>query len=83
VTWIEADDRFELAAPVPLNLVCFRHVDGDDANQRLLDSLNASGALHLTHTRLDDKLTLRLSIGQTHTERRHVEGAWQRITSLV
>jgi len=83
VAWIEADDRFELAAPAPLNLVCFRHVGGDEVNQRLLDELNASGALHLTHTRLDDRLTLRLSIGQTHTERRHVEAAWDRIRTLA
>ena len=81
VGWIEADDRFEVAAPVPLNLVCFRHVGGDDANQRILDACNASGALHLTHTRLDDRLTLRLCVGQTHTERRHVEAAWARIAA--
>ena len=83
VGWIEADDRFELAAPVPLNLVCFRHVGGDEANQRLLDTLNASGGLYLTHTRLDGRLTLRLSIGQTHTERHHVVAAWERITALA
>ena len=83
VGWIEADDRFELAAPVPLNLVCFRHVGGDDANQRILDDCNASGGLHLTHTRLDDRLTLRLCVGQTHTERRHVAAAWDRITALA
>ncbi|HMQ24904.1 MAG TPA: pyridoxal-dependent decarboxylase [Acidimicrobiales bacterium] len=83
VGWIEADDRFELAAPVPLNLVCFRHVGGDETNQRILDECNASGALHLTHTRLADRLTLRLCVGQTHTERRHVEAAWARITELA
>jgi aromatic-L-amino-acid decarboxylase len=81
--WVEADDRFELAAPAPLNLVCFRHVDGDEVNQRLLDELNASGRLYLTHTRLDDRMTLRMSIGQTHTERRHVEAAWEAITALA
>ena len=83
VGWIEADDRFELAAPVPLNLVCFRHVGGDDANQAILDGCNASGALHLTHTRLDDRLTLRLCVGQTHTEQRHVAAAWDHITALA
>jgi aromatic-L-amino-acid decarboxylase len=83
VGWIGADDRFELAAPVPLNLVCFRHVDGDEVNQRILDACNASGAMHLTHTRLDDRLTLRLCVGQTTTERRHVEAAWARITALA
>jgi aromatic-L-amino-acid decarboxylase len=77
--WVEADPRFELAVPPPLNLVCFRHLGGEEANQRILDRLNASGALYLTHTRLDGTLTLRLCVGQTHTEARHVEAAWRRI----
>jgi aromatic-L-amino-acid/L-tryptophan decarboxylase len=81
--WVEADPAFELAAPVPLNLVCFRHLGGDEVNQRLLDRLNASGELYLTHTRLDGLLTLRLAIGGTHTGRRHVEAAWERIRRLV
>jgi aromatic-L-amino-acid decarboxylase len=77
--WVRADDRFELAAPAPLNLVCFRLKSGDDANQRLLDALNRSGDLHLTHTRLNDKITLRLCVGQTNTTERHVQNAWRRI----
>ena len=78
-SWVEADARFELAAPAPLSLVCFRHRGGDEANQRLMDELNASGRLYLTHTRLDGKLTLRMAIGATGTERRHVEAAWHAI----
>jgi aromatic-L-amino-acid decarboxylase len=78
-SWIGADVRFELAVEPPLNLVCFRHRGGDEANQALLDRLNASGRLYLTHTRLNDRLTLRLSVGQTHTQRRHVEQAWNLI----
>jgi aromatic-L-amino-acid decarboxylase len=77
--WIDASDDFELAAPSPLNLVCFRHRAGDAANQALLERLNRSGALYLTHTKLDGKLTLRMSIGQTQTELQHVAQAWQRI----
>jgi aromatic-L-amino-acid decarboxylase len=77
--WVREDPRFELAVEPPLNLVCFRHRGGDAANQALLDALNGSGALYLTHTKLDGKLTLRMSIGQTHTERHHVEAAWERI----
>ncbi len=76
--WVRDDPRFELAAPVPLNLVCFRHRAGDAANQTILDRLNASGDLYLTHTRLDGKLTLRMCIGQASTERRHVANAWRR-----
>ena len=77
--WVEKDDRFELAAPAPLNLVCFRHKAGDGANRRMLERLNSSGELFLTHTRLSGKLTLRMSIGQTHTQARHVKKAWERI----
>jgi aromatic-L-amino-acid decarboxylase len=77
--WVRADDRFALAAPAPLNLVCFRHVGGDAVNQRILDRLNRSGRLFLTHTRLDGRLVLRMSIGATRTERRHVEAAWAAI----
>ena len=79
VEWIRKDDRFELAAPAPLNLVCFRHKAGDAANQGIMDRLNRSGDLFLTHTKLNGKLTLRMSIGQTHTKARHVENAWRRI----
>jgi len=81
--WVKKDDRFELAATVPLNLVCFRLKSGDAANQALMDRLNRSGDLYLTHTKLNDRFTLRLSIGQTNTQRRHVERAWKRIREEV
>ena len=77
--WVGQDERFEMAAPAPLNLVCFRHVGGDASNQLLMDRLNRSGDLYLTHTRLNDRFTLRLCVGQTHTALRHVESAWKRI----
>ena len=83
VTWVEADDRFALAAPPRLGLVCLRHVDGDVATQALLDAVNASGEQYLTHTRLDDRLVLRVSIGQTHTEERHVRALWDHVMSLA
>jgi len=76
---VRQDDRFELAAPVPLNLVCFRLKAGDAANQALLDHVNRSGDLYLTHTKLDGRFTLRMSVGQTNTQARHVENAWKRI----
>src|SRR5581483_1561548 len=77
--WIREDDCFELAAPVPLNLVCFRVKGGDEANQALMDRLNHSGDLYLTHTRLNNRLTLRFCVGQTNTTERHVKQAWKRI----
>ena len=77
--WVREDDQFELAAPVPLNLVCFRHKGGDAVNQGIMDRINRSGDLFLTHTKLNGKLTLRLSVGQTNTQERHVRRAWERI----
>ena len=82
-SWIEDDDRFELAVPPPLNLVCFRHKLGDDFNQELMDRLNRSGDLYLTHTSMHDRLTLRLCAGQTNTELRHVEQAWRKIQEVA
>ncbi|MBE2240011.1 MAG: aspartate aminotransferase family protein [Caldilineaceae bacterium] len=77
--WVRASQTFEVAAPAPLNLVCFRHVGGDAVNQQIMDRLNTSGDLYLTHTRLDGRLTLRLVVGQTHTRAEHVRAAWERI----
>ena len=77
--WVREDGRFELAAPAPLNLVCFRHKGGDAANQAIMERLNRSGDLFLTHTKLNGEFTLRLCVGQTNTEARHVERAWKRI----
>ncbi len=82
-SWVAADERFELVVPRSLNLVCFRLRGSDEANEELLARLNASGALYLTHTRLGERYTLRMSIGQTGTEERHVAAAWERIRSLA
>jgi aromatic-L-amino-acid decarboxylase len=81
--WVKASDRFELAAPAPLNLVCFRHVGGDEVSRRLLERLNASGRLYLTHTTLAGRYALRMSIGQSRTEERHVENAWRAIAETA
>jgi aromatic-L-amino-acid decarboxylase len=78
-SWVAADERFELVTPRVLNLVCFRLKGSDETNQALLERLNASGELFLTHTRLGERYALRMSIGQTRTEERHVRAAWERI----
>ena len=80
---VEASEEFELAAPVSVGLVCFRHRAGDAFNQTLMDRLNQSGALYLTHTRLDDRLVLRLAVGVPATRREHVEAAWGRIVETA
>ena len=80
---VAADERFELSAPAPLALVCFRLRGEDGPNERLLAALNASGELFLTHTRLDGRFVLRMAIGGTWTESRHVEAAWERIAAAA
>jgi len=81
--WVAADKDFEIVAPHPLNLVCFRHQAGDERNQRIMEKLNASGELYLTHTKLNGKFTLRLCIGQAQTQRKHVEKAWKLIVEAA
>ncbi|MBK9179568.1 MAG: aspartate aminotransferase family protein [Acidimicrobiales bacterium] len=80
---VDADPRVELAAPAPLGLVCLRHTAGDDATQQLLDDLNATRRVLCTHTRLDDRLVLRVAIGGTATTREHVDGLWHLIDGLA
>ncbi len=81
--WVEKDPAFELAAPVPLNLVCFRFKGSDEQNRTLLDRLNQSGKIFLTHTTLDNRIVLRMCIGQTYTEMHHVQAAWHLIRSYA
>ncbi|MDE3011423.1 MAG: aspartate aminotransferase family protein, partial [Pseudomonadota bacterium] len=80
---VDQDADFERLAAVPFSLVCFRHRAGDAFNARLLAALNDSGALLLSHTVIDGRYALRLSVGATHTERRHVEQAWTRIRATA
>ena len=77
--WVSDHPHFELATPAPLNLVCFRHTAGDEVTAQIMERINQSGQAYLTHTKLDERFTLRLSVGQTHTEARHVENVWQLI----
>jgi aromatic-L-amino-acid/L-tryptophan decarboxylase len=87
--WVEADSRFALLAPVGLGLVCFRLDDGreesglDALNRRLLERVNASGRVFLTHTTLRGKFAIRLVVGQRTTEERHVRGAWDIISAAA
>ena len=82
-SWVEASDNFELCAPVHLNLVCFRHRGGDEINRELLEHLNSSGRLYLTHTKLNGRTVLRMSIGQSRTELKHVIAAWEQIQAAA
>jgi aromatic-L-amino-acid decarboxylase len=81
--WVAADERFELVAPHQLSLVTFRLRAGDDATRALMDAANSSGALYLTHTLVDGRVALRMAIGATATELRHVEAAWRTLQDLA
>lgn len=83
---VEEAPDWELLAPVPLGLVCFRHVppalEGDEAalaehNAALLARVNASGKVFLTHTTLRGRYAIRMALGSFRTERRHVDEAWR------
>jgi aromatic-L-amino-acid/L-tryptophan decarboxylase len=84
---IRQHPEFELLAPVPLNTICFRyHPEGVDdrdllnqINADLLERLNRSGTMFLTHTKLNGEFTIRMVIGQTRVTAEHVFAAWERI----
>jgi aromatic-L-amino-acid decarboxylase len=70
---VRANPRLEMAAPLSLGLVCLRHVDGDEASERLLADVNSTGEAFLTHTKLDDRFVLRVAVGGTWTTAAHVD----------
>ncbi len=77
---LRADDRFELAAPRSLSLVCFRLRAGEDATRALMDRVNASGRAFVSHARLPERggggLFIRVAIGATLTGPEHVDALW-------
>lgn len=85
---VRADDEFALLPHHPFGLVCFRPLwsdlpddAADDATGALLERLNDSGALYLSHTKAGGRMLLRMAIGAPATERSHVQAAWQRIVA--
>ena len=77
--WVDGDPDFEIAAPHPLSVVCFRLKTGDDANRELMDTVNATGEAFLSHTVLNGRFTLRLAIGNIQTGVEDVKAAWELI----
>lgn len=78
---VEADARFELVRPAELSLVCLRvadrpGVDAEAETERIMAAVNDSGRALLSHTKVDGRFVLRVSIGQTTTEARHVDALW-------
>jgi aromatic-L-amino-acid decarboxylase len=82
-SWVEEDERFELAAPVPLSLVCFRKRGSDEENRALMDRINASGVAFLSHTVLNGRFVLRFALGNLRTTLDDVRLVWSRIQAEV
>jgi aromatic-L-amino-acid/L-tryptophan decarboxylase len=87
--WVDSHPDFERMAPVPFSVVCFRArpaggnagTDLDSFNERLLDAVNATGEVFLSHTRLQNSYVLRLAIGNLGTNESHIARAWALLTS--
>jgi aromatic-L-amino-acid decarboxylase len=84
-SWVRGSSRFQLMAPTPLSVVCFRLLPrakaGDEAaidrfNERLLDEVNRMGSIFLSHTKLNGRFVLRLAIGHIRTTEAHLRLAW-------
>jgi aromatic-L-amino-acid decarboxylase len=82
-SWVNADERFEVVAPTPLSLVCFRYRGSDQENQRLVETVNATGEAFVSATTLCGRYVLRLAIGNQRTAREHVARAWDLIRHSV
>jgi aromatic-L-amino-acid decarboxylase len=81
--WVIQSNDFELFVEPPLNLVCFRHKSDNDFNMKLMNTVNKTGKAYFTHTKLHDKVVLRMSIGQTNTEERHIQATWKLIQNTA
>ena len=80
---VEADSRFELAAPVRFSVVNFRYKGSDESNRRILERVNAAGDVFLSSTVLSGKYTMHLAVGNQFTGQRHVQRAWDLLRSVV
>jgi aromatic-L-amino-acid decarboxylase len=85
-SWVDANPDWERVAPVPFSVVCFRvhprdfkgsEVELDALNQRVLEAVNKSGDVFLSHTALNGRIVLRLAVGNIRTEERHLRRAWE------
>ena len=75
--WVRADAEWEVVAPRPFSVVCFRLRRLDEENERLLERVNASGDIFVSHTRLRGRYVLRLAIGNFGTTEEDVRFAWE------
>ena len=88
--WVRAEPEWEVVAPVPFSLVCFRYAPSgvheealNGMNARILSAVNDSGEVFLSHTKLDGRYVLRLAVGNIRTEERHVRRAWELLRTVA
>ena len=82
--WIAAEPHWQILAPHPFSVVCFRFAPTgvsertlDEMNAAILESANASGEIFISHTKLDGRYSLRLAIGNLQTTLADVRRAWE------
>jgi len=75
-SWVKDAPGWEIVAPYPFSVVCFRREGSDAENEAVLERVNASGEVFLSHTRLDGRFVLRLAIGNARTNEEDVRRAW-------
>ena len=80
-SWLEAEPGWEVVAPHPFSVVCFRREASDAENEALLERVNASGEVYLSHTRLAGRFVLRLAVGNMRTTEADVARAWELLQS--
>ncbi|MGI8813061.1 MAG: pyridoxal phosphate-dependent decarboxylase family protein [Pyrinomonadaceae bacterium] len=87
-SWINESRNFEMMAPVPFALVCFRIAPAgvpeselDELNETIMNEINSSGDAYLSHTKLNGKFTIRLSVGSIRVEERHLVKVWELLNS--
>jgi aromatic-L-amino-acid decarboxylase len=88
--WVTSSDEWTLMAPVPFALTCFRYTPAgasdaecDRLNEQIMHAVNDGGQVFFSHTKLNDRFTLRMSIGNIRTEKRHVALAWDKLTEAA
>lgn len=75
--WVRAEPGWDVVAPHPLSVVCFRFGDEDDENSAIVDAVNATGDVFLSTTKLDGKVAIRLAVGNERTTEADVARAWE------
>ncbi|MDE2996881.1 MAG: pyridoxal-dependent decarboxylase [Bacteroidota bacterium] len=80
---VQAHPDFELVVPRNLNLICFAHRRGDAFSERLMTAVNSTGRLYLSHAKLGDRYTIRVSIGGRDQQQRHIDAAWNLIVQTA